>query len=564
MEKTMISILSQSASAGGVNPFASVQPDELVFLVGAGVSMDAPTRLPSGKDLTGHLLTQAVGKQAKDVLFQKWAVINEYVHSRDATLSFPIPRLEVVADCFHDADQRCSRTPMLNGFASFRLAHYNTNHVQLAKLFHAGANLLTTNFDLCIERAFEQMYPSSLHRETLEGTPAFRMDAQHSVLHLHGAADNLENLGTTIRNIKSLNPLVKCEVLTKLRTCKLLVLVGYGVGDSFDITPFFEKLSFPESKPDILYFAHGKSEPPLALDRFSSAFSTLYVASGDTSAFLRWLCAFYHALPATDPALNPDEFQWRAQFQESWNSTYSLEQQLINLAAVRYKFGIENDILWPNSTVLLRKISRKGLDPNIQDYLVQATRSNLPSIQLRHLFTFPFLRLQRCGTYEYLGYYEANHLFRQCGRALVKYGNTRKQVSARDAAIIEHLTRLLDRYIQFDLTRTKYASYLFSCIKFRYLFSARFSKQDEPELVQKELSAIMDISFLEGVSGAYRHQSNQRFILYRLTGDKESLREAVDALTCAIDLSTLSGFYVNLPEFRFLRKRYARILRRQE
>ena len=73
--------------------------DKTIFLVGAGISLSAPTGLPSGQALTDYYLDISIGKDNAEKLRNLWSEINSIIasdHRFGNQFDFPMLRLEFI------------------------------------------------------------------------------------------------------------------------------------------------------------------------------------------------------------------------------------------------------------------------------------------------------------------------------------------------------------------------------------------------------------------------------------------------------------------------------------
>lgn len=124
---------------------------DLVIWVGAGISMDMPTRLPSGNELISFVREQ-VGMYP-DKILDIWNAVNEVVKEDIHTANYP--RLELVLSSVAYAERYLVEGKFFSGFESFAEVQFNYNHLLLAILLYNGATIFTANFDLCIEKTYE-------------------------------------------------------------------------------------------------------------------------------------------------------------------------------------------------------------------------------------------------------------------------------------------------------------------------------------------------------------------------------------------------------------------------
>jgi len=207
-----------------------LRPQELVLLVGAGVSCDAPTGLPTARAFLSELYRLTLPESVECPL-----------------LFDPLygPRFELVLDVLRRAFD--SNLTLLHCFAR---VEPNENHRCLATLARQGAVLVTTNFDVMLERAlsvFGDARSYYLPRDFDSGE-SLLLSATPSVWHLHGAVeDHLSGEIRTASVIASIGDVLtqrhqlqlggaKFRFLCQALEGRDLVVVGYSGSDDYDIT----------------------------------------------------------------------------------------------------------------------------------------------------------------------------------------------------------------------------------------------------------------------------------------------------------------------------------------
>jgi tetratricopeptide (TPR) repeat protein len=154
----------------------------------------------------------------------------------------------------------------------------NANHVLIAKLAKLGyiRTIVTTNFDLLIERALEKEGLSeNLDFKVFRSEDEFiRLDFQNlanelrntvAVFKIHGSVDRETSLRTTLHDVAS-------EVLSQPRMDIIrylfssgnhdrVLVLGYSCCDFFDITPQIENLR-GEPLKEVVFVQHASSQRP--------------------------------------------------------------------------------------------------------------------------------------------------------------------------------------------------------------------------------------------------------------------------------------------------------------
>jgi hypothetical protein len=271
---------------------------------GAGISRAAPSLLPLGNTLTEFILVATCGIRVAKRIFSTWSSANRIIGQacRSVSVSGPFtpmplgefPRLEAVLGEISEVEShtRSGGFNFLQGFSGFVQSPFNRNHWRIACLLGAGATVITTNFDLCIEDAYRALHPGDmLVRKRIGNSYRYRSlhnPAAGDLWHIHGIAEDVQRLGTTIRIIKEGLPRVFQQFLnTKLRNGCALIFIGYSASDAFDVNLFFEGKAQSEfSRSSVVFIQHGKSKPANAATRLARPFGTVCLRNRNTARFL--------------------------------------------------------------------------------------------------------------------------------------------------------------------------------------------------------------------------------------------------------------------------------------
>jgi tetratricopeptide (TPR) repeat protein len=250
-------------------------PRDATILCGAGISYPWPSGLPT----VASFVTQAVEHCTGD------DVVREGVMGILHAARPPMPRFEVLVEEI----SQLGVSPAAIG-ALFDSRSPNAIHYLLARQFKAGAAIVTTNFDNCLERAAH----GPCERVIFRGIDLPRRGPISTVIvKPHGsnpldADDDASDLVVSVRALARtdqgfrLFPIWR-EYLVSLLRNRLVVVVGYSGSDDFDITPVLL-----EARPRLLVwidFAPGRA--PEAADMMSAAESVRRFCSQLPSRYLR-------------------------------------------------------------------------------------------------------------------------------------------------------------------------------------------------------------------------------------------------------------------------------------
>lgn len=223
------------------------QSDACTFLVGAGISMDAPSNLPSAREICKVLLGLCAPAEELDGLLSLATLRYEKI-------------VEDIQTCI-DPDLR---------FMEYFDAVLNPNkiHEFLASAITRRHHVITTNFDYLIERALMDEIPIEKHVsicpiitrrdfETHVDVTKLIDSGFVPVFKIHGSRKNIitgddtrESLVTTISALGkdraegetfAIEPYKK-PLVENIMNDRVLVVMGYSGSDDFDIGPLLKEL----------------------------------------------------------------------------------------------------------------------------------------------------------------------------------------------------------------------------------------------------------------------------------------------------------------------------------
>lgn len=211
-------------------------PGKVVLMVGAGISIEAPTRLPGGYALTEALLDHLLDDRAA-------SEIKSVFGKCEPWMGRSLPRLEHVLDkafepsAIEGVERSGAAREVLRIFSG---RQPNANHRLIADyLIEQRGWCITTNFDNCIEQAGNHQIPvhvidpetkafDILHREYGE---------DWGIIKVHGTIEHgCVGLGATLADLEHGLPEVFKTLLERVtQQADLMVVAGYSGTDHFDI-----------------------------------------------------------------------------------------------------------------------------------------------------------------------------------------------------------------------------------------------------------------------------------------------------------------------------------------
>lgn len=239
------------------------QANNIVFWTGAGIDCDTPTCLPLGAALTEKILSWTCGDMGAE-LFKKWGEICKAVNSlcwpKEKLHLSSIPRLESILErvrlCEKQSSIDGSNNSVMTMISGFSDAPPNPSHYALAKAISEGASVVTTNYSLCVETAFERLTGKKLSPEKVDNTSVYIYsipnEAVGRIIHIHGVAFDKESIGISLSSVKNELPSQVVEIIKGwLHESKTFIFAGYSASDVFDVNLLFRHM---RSNLGVFYF----------------------------------------------------------------------------------------------------------------------------------------------------------------------------------------------------------------------------------------------------------------------------------------------------------------------
>ncbi len=214
-----------------------VAPEKLVFLCGAGISLDQPTALPT----VNHFICSVL---------EKCEMKEEVIGSVCQQFGKLIYRFESLVD---EIRKHCDDDLMLTKL--FNSSSYNKLHYFLAMMLDKGASVITTNFDNCIENACDKnelLYKGRLVFYGQDMQSSMLNDLCGMLIKIHGshpwkeevASELVITIGALAKTQRAfaLFPELKKYILELIQD-KIIVVMGYSCSDDFDVVPLLSEAS---------------------------------------------------------------------------------------------------------------------------------------------------------------------------------------------------------------------------------------------------------------------------------------------------------------------------------
>lgn len=210
-------------------------PTQLVFLCGAGISLDLPTLLPTVNSFISSLLTECGVNN--DII--------EKVHERLSKRNYRFESL--IEEIGKTCDENFEITKL------FSSETFNGIHYFLSMMLQKGSSVITTNFDNCIENAEAYIFKSNaVNRFVYTGKDLTTPIKQKSGIYIkiHGSQPMQNEPVTEL--VITISALAKTErafaafpnwkqSLLNIIAGKTIVVMGYSCSDDFDVVPLLEE-----------------------------------------------------------------------------------------------------------------------------------------------------------------------------------------------------------------------------------------------------------------------------------------------------------------------------------
>lgn len=557
--------------------------DRLIIWAGAGVSYPRPSSLPLGIPLTEFALRQCCGGTVASRVLELWGEVNRLVGT--AANPAPLgtaPRLESVLGDIDDVRDHAAdfQFDFLRGFRAFAAAPFNQNHLFIADLIRSGASIVTTNFDACIEEAYRWLTGGAdeMAADTDSATPCFRPRSAASaarVWHVHGAAEDVRSLGATVRAVKEgLRQDFRDWLDGALHRGTLVIFVGYGAGDSFDINLHFADRGEREFGESAGWFVQHPGAPtPRGTALLLGPFGRKLITTEDTTERLMTLSG-----AGSGPAPAPP-FHWDDVFLRHAVMRDRGEVAGYLICRLSFSLGVNVDLLDETAYANALRAEWGFRAEDFHTTLAYVCRVRGESrLEKQHDL------LSRRGGVELLGYYYSkgdvrralkysksiDELFADASRGTElgwetytsmsahcraavskKLANPfAKQVASEDRSRMERLVGLTDLLGGVSLRNVRYINQVATALRFNFLLRAILHGEDGDEAVNRVLFLYGEGASVAGFISTYRDAALMHFFLAKYHR-KNSMRKASDYVQRSLRVAEAVG---DVPSIKRARK----------
>ncbi len=325
-----------------------------IIWVGAGISRPNPSSLPLGWELTQFALSQTCDSEVQNKIFDIWDRANKIAStSSNSTPLGLIPRLESILGEIEDVQSKLKthKFNFMEGFKTFVNTPYNKNHLYIAELLSSGATVITTNFDLCIQKAYRDIVQGTdelvlkIDKNTFCYEPRSNIEAG-KLWHVHGTCDDVSSLGATVRMIKEgLSSEFQKYLDNRFDNSCALIFLGYSASDSFDVNLYFSNKKRSQfSNSMAAYIQHGTSSAPPNANYLIQCFRSSTIENGDTSEFLEKLSKTGYGCSRSE-----EIFDWKQAFLQKAILADKDKIKEFLICKISYMLGINIDNIDSNA-----------------------------------------------------------------------------------------------------------------------------------------------------------------------------------------------------------------------
>ncbi len=288
----------------------TLEPQKIVFWIGAGVDNNWPTNLPVAKDLLEKILELTCGEE-----------YTEKIEKQYKSVYNGIPRMEtVISEIKLFESELAIDSTIVNGFSSFLDAPPNTCHQVLAQYLNQGSNIVSLNYGNTIAKAYNMQYSNKFPTK-----PVFDDElnlyvykneciTKGKVYHLHGVADDLDTIGISLNEVKkTFSPKFKDQLTAWINNGYCFIFLGYSCSDTLDVNPFFLNLKSKGNATGII-INHSKQES-FTMENQDSKMKNILTPFSQKIIFNTVTKDFIESLKIRKCQKDDNEYDWFDNFQ---------------------------------------------------------------------------------------------------------------------------------------------------------------------------------------------------------------------------------------------------------
>lgn len=364
-----------------------INPQKLIIWCGAGISAQKPSSLPLGKSLVDFVLEQLLDKKFVEELYDKLSRVDGVLERRGLFMGNCLRLESVVSEIFQiehllkPGNQR--HLSFSESFGEILKAPYNLNHELIAYLVICGSTIVTTNYDICIEKAIREI-DCQIEFSASKGIDGIYEYGSNNekygrIFHIHGTAEEPKNIGITYQTVsRNFSKRFKKKLDTWLEEDYTFVFLGYSCSDNYDVERYFEELYYRNIavNANAVYIQHGESHEQKELNKsikkYLSFFKNSYAVTMNTVDFLKNL-ALNSGNKNFSFCNEEESFQWDTKLKEKITISEEMRGllflricRLVGMNPTIFQFN--NEKMWAfNKMVSIKHYP-------VEDYFIELTR----------------------------------------------------------------------------------------------------------------------------------------------------------------------------------------------
>lgn len=337
---------------------------DITIWVGAGVSVSEPTCLPIGNQLNEFLLSNYYLNSNE--ISRHWKKINNIIGELsewDLANSLLYPRLELIIECAMYTERYLfPDSKFTRGFKSFDLVSPNIAHECLSMLYYYGAKIMTANFDVAIEKAYENKYNDKIEYLNRKHSCAVVAKGQNKseIIHFHGTSLSGFYMGGTLINM--INS-VDSNIMKKIKNCfqegKINLFLGYSLSDVYDINEVLLKIKDTQNQAINIVCNHEGSDGFLQKKVNDLLGKQGYHLEANTTNFLTKIINECMRMDLDNRKL--PVIHWQNNFEKNTSCTY--EYKLFTTLYLLTQVKIKPELIIPDFAENYIKIRQKLSNP---------------------------------------------------------------------------------------------------------------------------------------------------------------------------------------------------------
>lgn len=370
-----------------IKKLIKINPMKIVFWCGAGISAKEPSRLPLGKALVDFVLEQLLDKKFLEQLYDKFGRVDNVLERRDLSIGNCLRLESVISEIFQIEHLlkpgNKTHLSFSESFGEILKAPHNLNHEIIAKFVTYGSTVVTTNYDLCIEKAISSIDAQAKFSASKDSDGIYEYGSNNEkygrIFHIHGTAEEPKNIGITYQTVSRNFSGRFTEMLDAcLEEDYTFIFLGYSCSDNYDVERYFEELFHRNImvNANAVFVQHGLSSEQKELNqsvkKYLSFFRNIYAVTMDTTVFLKRLVA-ESEYKKLNHYMQGKSFQWENNLKEKIMISEEIMGllflkicNLVGMNPTSFQFYNEKMVAFNNMVNLKRY--------PVEDYLVELTR----------------------------------------------------------------------------------------------------------------------------------------------------------------------------------------------